>query len=157
MLASPTRTKTGPVPTDIYAAAQMVDEWDGENYDGTSVRAGAKVLASQGRISEYLWAQSLAELQAWVLTKGPVVMGTEWYQGMSLLGVNGYATPAGALLGGHAYLCIGYSTARRAYRFLNSWGRVWGSPNGRFWMKEEDVADLLSRNGEACAAIEIPA
>ena len=54
--ASPTRTRTGPLPTLIYTESQKVDEWPGESYDGTSVRAGAKFLSTQGRISEYVWA-----------------------------------------------------------------------------------------------------
>jgi len=42
-------------PTTIYKQAQKLDEWFGENYDGTSVRGGAKFLKNTGRISSYLW------------------------------------------------------------------------------------------------------
>src|SRR5688500_6601831 len=40
----------------IYRVAQVVDEWPGIDYAGTSVRAGAKVLQADGRIESYLWA-----------------------------------------------------------------------------------------------------
>lgn len=40
----------------LYHDAQQVDEWSGDNYDGSSVRAGAKVLKTYGFIGSYLWA-----------------------------------------------------------------------------------------------------
>src|SRR6185436_14113346 len=36
-----------PLPDPLYLAAQKYDEFPGENYDGTSVRGGAKALQKQ--------------------------------------------------------------------------------------------------------------
>jgi hypothetical protein len=46
-------------PNPIYTAAQKIDEWPGENYNGTSIRAGAKVLQSLGFIQNYFWTTNL--------------------------------------------------------------------------------------------------
>src|SRR4051812_13317178 len=63
LLAAPTTHKAGGLgdtpnkfADGLYRRAQQVDEWPGEDYDGTSVRAGAKVLQADGRLLEYRWA-----------------------------------------------------------------------------------------------------
>jgi len=151
LMASPLCTKTGPTPEQIYLAAQAIDGWP-LPHDGTSVRAVEQVLQAEGRIAEYVWAESLDVLKRWVLTRGTVILGTNWYESMFTVR-DGYVKVAGQVIGGHGYLCVGYSGARKAYRCLNSWSKFWGD-NGRFWIHEEDVARLLAEQGEACAAIE---
>jgi hypothetical protein len=144
----------GPDASGIYHAAQRVDEWPGEGYDGTSVRAGAKVLAAQGYVSEYRWTLSATVLSTWLLSKrGPVVLGTAWTNDMFYPDRNGFVEPTGPAAGGHAYLCIGYSDTRGAFRCVNSWSRHWGQ-NGRFWILGEDVQRLFDDDGECCTAIE---
>lgn len=158
LMASPIRQGHQVDAVDVYHQAQLIDEWPGENYDGTSVRAGAKVMQSKGFIGNYLWAANMEEIKHWVLTTGPVVMGTNWYSGMSE-GVwdphrNGYwILPQGSLDGGHAWLINGYSLIRHAFRMVNSWGQ-WGE-NGKAWIGEEHVAQLLLEQGEACVPTEV--
>ena len=149
------RNLGGPNPYALYDAAQRVDEWPGEDYDGTSVRAGAKVLQSLGFITEYRWAWDASTVKLWLLMGyGPVVFGTNWTRSMFTPDRQGYVRPTGAVVGGHAYLCVGYSSAADAFRFVNSWGRGWGQV-GRFWMRGVDVTALLHADGEACTAVEI--
>lgn len=152
---SPVRTKNGPEPASIYHDAQLIDEWPGEDpvVKGTSIRAGAKVMLAQGRIERYVWAAGVEDLKAWVLLNGPVVIGSPWYQGMMRTDADGYVHPSGTVVGGHGYLCIGYGSYHKAFRFVNSWGKSWGQ-GGRFWMHEADVAALLEYGSESCAAIE---
>jgi hypothetical protein len=65
----------------------------------------------------------------------------------------GLVKPSGRLAGGHAYLCVGYTRIKGAFRFINSWGD-WGQ-GGRFWMDGEDLDRLLfAEDGEAAAAQE---
>lgn len=138
----------------IYNNAQKVDEWEGENYEGTSVRAGAKATSDLGHISSYLWATTPEELSSWVLTKGPVVVGTNWYEGMFTPLPNGYVEITGQIVGGHAYLVTGYNKILKKYRCQNSWGSCWGR-NGNFIIKADDLHRLVfEENGEACSAIE---
>ena len=71
---------------------------------------------------------------------------------MSTPDSNGFLNCTGQVVGGHAYLLMGFSNRRQAFRITNSWGRDWGDW-GRAWLRYEDAAALL-RQGEACAAIE---
>jgi len=148
------RNRTLPTATTIYKAAQKVDEWPGERYDGTSVRAGAKVLQSLGLIKEYVWAKDLDTLKRFVMQRGPVVIGVDWFGGMDRTR-GGYIVPEGASLGGHAILINGWSQSQKAFRMINSWGAEWGE-KGKCWLDEADAEYLLFQaNGEACSAIEV--
>jgi hypothetical protein len=139
-------------PDYIYELCQQNDRWPGENYAGTSVRAGAKVLNRLGFVDKYLWSRSAAEVRDWLFNHGPVVLGTRWYRDMFTPDSKGMVSIGGGAVGGHAYLCIGYSRKRNAFRCINSWGNKWGN-QGRFWISFEDL-DKLVRKGEACAATE---
>jgi hypothetical protein len=138
----------------IYELCQERDQWPGENYDGTSVRAGAKVLQKLGFLDVYLWARTAEEVKQWILSTSPVVLGTTWYSGMFQTDDDGFVHAEGGVAGGHAYLCVGYSHKRKAFRCVNSWGEGWGE-EGRFWISEADLDRLLSQSGEACTAKEV--
>lgn len=154
LASSPLKTTTGPAPQTIYAEAQEVDEWPGNAYPGTSVRAGAKVLQARGHIANYLWAWDVPTIKTWILSgQGTVVVGTLWYEGMFDVDGDGFVHPMGPEAGGHAYLLAGYSSDRDAFRIVNSWGRSWGE-SGRAWISSIDMATLISRDGEAATAVE---
>lgn len=151
-------THKGPAPivepASVYNDAQVVDEWPGENYNGTSVRAGAKVLADRGLIGEYLWAWDLETVVRTILDVGPVVVGTNWYSDMfepsqGIIKVSGYVA------GGHAYLLNGVNRNKGMIRLKNSWGRDWGS-RGHAYISFEDMDRLVKEDGEACLALEFP-
>lgn len=150
----PRRTLVGPSGFDIYYAAQKIDEWPGESYEGSSVRAGAKVLQAMGYLSEYLWAPSILAVKNWVLQRGPVVVGTNWYTGMFATNKDGFVSITGQVEGGHCYLINGYSTAQNAFQCTNSWSKNWGR-NGKFWI-HYNVMNLLlfGEGGEACTTTE---
>ena len=139
----------------VYELAQERDAWQGENYDGTSVRAGAKVLQKLGFLENYIWARTAQDMKDWVTANSPLVLGTRWHRGMSSPNAEGYVSVAGGAIGGHAYLCTGYSHKRNAFRCMNSWGKEWGQ-KGKFWINFEDMETLLKDYGECCAAVEVP-
>ena len=146
------------VAQGIYHEAQRVDEWPGEDYDGTSVLAGAKVVAARGLMSEYRWAFGLDDVVRTVAYKGPVVLGINWYTGMMRPDGDGRIRPTGELEGGHAILLpritgeryTVVAERRRAYLY-NSWGRFNGWPWG--WLSWDDLARLLAEQGEACIPV----
>jgi hypothetical protein len=144
---------------DFYFSAQRIDEWEGGSYpgaspfyEGTSVLAGAKVLTSRGYYSAYHWVFSEPELAMAVGYKGPVVMGTWWYDGMFNSDENGYIRPTGRKAGGHCYLAYRIDLKNDEYWIWNSWGRDWGV-NGTARLKRADMARLLAEEGEGCVPV----
>lgn len=145
---------------DLYKLAQTLDPWPGEDYEGTSVRAGGDAARQQGIISGYAFSTDLEEIAAWILNKGPVVIGVDWHEGMSNPSRenNYFIEPTGAVRGGHAICVDGvwFNRDNRDYfRLLNSWGPGWGN-DGRCKLKWDDMAKLLSKPYAACAtAVEV--
>jgi len=145
--------QTDPKPAVLYHEAQLNDEFPGENYDGSSVRGGAKALRKDGKITAYAWAFDVQTVVNWLATHGPVVMGTDWYDSMFTPDATGLVVPSGALAGGHCYVAIGYDDAKHILICQNSWGMDWGL-NGRFHLHYEDADALIKANGEACTPTE---
>lgn len=150
------RPGAGPVmdPAHLYHTAQRNDEWWGEGYDGTSVRAGAKVLQDAGLISGYRWAFTMEDLVATVLEVGPVIMGTWWYTGMFWPDAEGIIRVSGRRAGGHAYKVDGLNLETGLARVKNSWSRRWGV-RGFAYLPLEDLERLLLEDGEACIYTEV--
>jgi hypothetical protein len=141
------------VPDLIYHEAQKVDEWPGENYDGTSVRGAAKYLNTAGKIGNYYWAYDVQTLVNTILQLGPVVVGTNWYYNMFYPNSNGVISIGGSLAGGHAYVLNGVDTINKLFRIKNSWGQSWGK-SGHAFISFADMTRLINENGEICLAIE---
>lgn len=143
-------------PQVIYETAQDVDEWEGDDYEGTSIRGGAKAMQEMGFVSEYRWTKSLRTLVTTVLELGPVVVGTAWWSGMSEPNKSGRIRISGEIAGGHAYLLNGVNTKRQLFRIKNSWGRGWGV-NGTAYIGFDDMGLLIEdMDGEVCLATEVP-
>lgn len=138
----------------IYHDAQQVDEWPGEDYEGTSVLAGAKTVVARGFMTEYRWVFSLDDLVLAVGYKGPVVMGTNWYSSMWDTDDNGWFPEgvSGNVVGGHCWLVRGVSVTKNEFLCRNSWGSEWGL-YGDFRLKFDEMAKLLADSGEGCVPV----
>jgi len=149
--------KGGVAPFDttyLYNEAQKVDKWEGENYNGTSVRAGASILKTNGFISGYNWAWDIDTTVNALLILGPVVVGTWWTYDMFFPNKKGIITANGQKMGGHAYLLDGVNVNKKMIRLKNSWGRNWGK-KGFAYISFDDMDKLIKDQGEVCLATEI--
>lgn len=136
----------------IYHRARQLDQYPGEDYEGSSVLGAAKACVDFGYITSYHWAFSVDELAHAVGYVGPAVLGINWYAGMAQTNDAGFVEATGALLGGHAILCNGVDVKRRSFRLHNSWGPQWGVA-GECLVSYADIDRLLHEQGEAAIGV----
>jgi hypothetical protein len=141
----------------VYREAQKIDQWPGEDYEGTSVLAGAKIMMRYNVLHQYRWAFGINDVVGALMSQGPVVLGINWYSGM-------YEAPGGKLrisgnnVGGHCILAIGYNPSSQTFNgketiiLQNSWGESWGI-NGIAEITVEDLDRLIKEGGEACVPL----
>lgn len=163
------------VPTDdnlalkIYRRARQLDAWEGEDYDGTSIIAGAKATQELGYIEEYRWAFGLEDVILAIGYAGPVVFGLNWYEGMFQPDEDGFLRVSGRLAGGHAIMGkavklfwydkkgprdLSNLDLDKSYIVLhNSWGPEWGV-DGTAKISLSDLRRLLAEDGEACIPLK---
>jgi hypothetical protein len=138
-----------------YHRAKEIDEWEGVDYEGTSVRAGMLAGREGGFWEGFRWAFNMVELRA-ALEEGPVVIGVEWRSAM-YEAPNGLLSANGVIAGGHCILVTGYSPDWRGagpfFRLRNSWGTGWGI-NGSAYISQRDLDEILFQaGGEAAVSI----
>lgn len=136
----------------IYYECKVIDGEPGQE-NGSQVRSGAIAMQNRGKLTAYAFASTVDDVVAWVQTKGPVVIGSDWMSGMDNPDAKGVVHATGSVRGGHCYLCDGYDPATGLFRFQNSWGTGFGV-NGYFYMSKADLAKLLAAQGDACGAWE---
>ena len=165
--------KDEPFARALYRRAQELDEWEGTDYEGTSVLAGMKAVKEirnslgQPLISEYRWAFGLKDAVQVLSYKGPLVLGIWWHESMFDWDDKYFIHPDGNYAGGHAILCNGVKIIRKpgvttwpprwedvdldkSYaRLHNSWGWSYGL-NGDVFVTLRDLGNLLVDEGEAC-------
>ncbi len=151
----------------LYKEAQRVDGWPGEDYSGTSVRAGCDVLRDRGHkvlhrhahthdwdpahgIIENRWCSSIDQVRTCIADGVPVVIGSNWYESMGRPVKRGreWWMPDGDLgrvRGGHAWCVYGASDRRQAFRMTNSWGMDYPLTLVPYSLMER----LMNEDGEA--------
>ncbi len=163
LTGGPVTNKPDFTPADLYTWARQKDEWPGEDYDGTSTLGLMKALKDKGYISEYRWATDAETLVAWILAKGPVIVGTNWYRDMFTPDIHtGFIYPNhSANDGGHEWRIVGADRDKHcpdgtigALRMVNSWGHGWGEL-GRAWVSIPVMDRLNKEDGEAVTPTEI--
>lgn len=140
-----------------YFRIQDRDEWAGSErpgavpqMSGSSMRAGGDQLIAEGHYSRYDWAdpydpvKALRQVQLTLAWRGPVPLGTNWYEGMNWPDPDGFIHPTGRYLGGHSILMVGISLRRQAVRLKQSWG-----PMPLLHLSFHDLTRLLDEEGEA--------
>lgn len=147
------------IAINYYRRAKKIDQWPGEDYEGTSVLAGAKIMKSEGFIDSYYWCFGVNDVMDAVISSGPVVIGVPWRQGMYSTKPSGLVSVTGKQVGGHCLVITGYDPSMRfgsrnfeVFRWRNSWGEDYGV-GGSGYIKVEDLSRLLSASGEACVPV----
>lgn len=137
-----------------YYRAKELDPWPGTNYEGTAVGAGGKVAKERSLAASYVWAATYEDIEAFVKSTGPVVMGTNWYRSMDRVGDGGYllVDPASGVRGGHCWLLYGF-LANGVAVCQNSWGESYAD-GGTFYLYPLGLRKLLYNNGEGCACVQ---
>jgi hypothetical protein len=157
----------------LYNEAKKIDEWPGEDYDGSSVRAMLDVLKATGHrriyrgqtkdsnyadgITEFRWALSVDEVRTAIASERPVILGIDWFEGFGKPEKRGLQwwipEPIGYIAGGHAICCYGASDRRQAVKLVNSWGSsyplVWLS-----YMTLEKLLHGFDYPGEAAVIMD---
>lgn len=135
---------------DLYHNATVLDGYPGTyppDDTGSSGLAVAKAAQRAGRITSYLHAFGLDHVLSAAMS-GPLICGTDWYDGMFTPDSTGTVHPTGSVAGGHEYVLDGVDLGRQRLRFLNSWSVNWGI-RGRFYVSFSDFSALLAGGGDA--------
>jgi hypothetical protein len=155
LAALPVKVKqTNATARGIYVRAQQLDPWPGEDYEGTSVLAGAKAVRERGHMPEFRWAFGVEDVLDTLSAHGPVVIGVNWYEGMERTDGRGYIAPTGRVRGGHCVVLRGVFREGGGWVVLgrNSWGKDWGM-GGDFKIRQGALARLLDEDGDACVPV----
>lgn len=141
-------------PEGIYELAQKYDEWSFMPHDGSTVRAGAKVLSMLGAINEYRWTWDAYTVANHIVKVGPVVLGVNWYEYMDEPDKNGLMKVQGENYGGHCICATGFNHRDKLIKIKNSYGEEdWGK-KGYGYLRIKDLNRLLDEDGEACVGVE---
>ncbi len=132
----------------MYYGSRRIDEWEGEDYSGTSVQAGCKLAQELGFARSYWWCTTVDAIAEAVLSHGPVVIGIPWLESMYDTDDDGLVTVSGAVVGGHCLLVTGFNRTRGVFRWRNSWGTSYGI-DGDAWITVTDLTTLFAQGGEA--------
>lgn len=156
--ASPVRGKiSDELGMTIYRRAKEIDEWEGVDYDGTSVRAGMLVGREHGWWPGFRWGKNVAEILQGLQNWGPVVVGVEWREGMYDTDENGLVEVSGDVVGGHCLVITGYSRnyggKGRRFRWRNSWNLGYGK-RGNGYISPDDLDAVCFGSGGEAAVIE---
>lgn len=152
-ITQPTLALTNDYANALYYEVKRIDGEPGAE-DGSSVRSAMKALVGRGLVSEYLFAHDLESTILNVLERGPVDVGSDWYNSMFNV-VDGFVrlNPSSGIAGGHSYILTGVNLDERYFRLLNSWGPSWGF-NGHAFISFADMERLIADQGEIALAVE---
>jgi hypothetical protein len=133
----------------LYERATHIDPYRGyypPTDTGSSGLAVCKAARMAGFISGYRHGFSIHHLKV-ALQDGPIIVGTEWTEGMFTPDADGVIVPTGPVAGGHEYEILGWNEETRFFKMVNSWG-AWGPLGGYALISEENMGKLLAAHGD---------
>lgn len=142
--------------SEYYHRCKEIDEWEGVDYDGTSVRAGMLVGRERKHWTGFKWSFNMVEFRQ-QLENGPIVIGIEWTEEMYDTLPNGDVKTGGQVVGGHCLLVNGYSPNYNGrgprYRWRNSWTKRYGV-NGNGYIEPARLEERVYGAGGEAAVVE---
>jgi hypothetical protein len=142
----------------LYRLAQTMDEWPGSepDYYGTSGRAVCRAARQFGLIDEWWNAFTVDEVLDLLLADstdwrhyGPVIIGTNWYEGMMTQDAKGFVEPSGRVIGGHETCLIGANLRTETLYGIGSW-----EEQRLFRLRFETFRRLMNEDGDAIFPVE---
>lgn len=140
-------TALDPFPGTYMHPAQNGNSGDDSGSDGNSV---CKAAREESLITSWTHAFGFDHMLA-SLQLGPVLAGTNWYDGFFRPSPAGYIDVSGENVGGHEYLIHGVNLRGQYLWATNSWGSGWGPLNGRFKIPFQIMRRLLGEQGDITA------
>lgn len=163
----------------LYLEAQFIDPWsDTPPEEGTSVVAGATILASQGHwrfargvtfpiaaiegIQSFRSARTVDDIRYAINSGVPVVFGIDWWsdfdspvwgdfsKGGNRWWIGRNPLSLGNIRGGHCICCFGARDDIEAVTLVNSWGSNYPIVNVPY----KTIQFLLDRGGEAIVPVD---
>lgn len=135
---------------DLYHDAQRRDPFAGEDYAGTTLLAAARALHARGLIAGVRRLPTIDAMIGAVLTDGPIIAGTRWFQGM-LSPRDGMLTIDGPDIGPHSYVVYSVDTQTETFGVVLSWGDAFGLA-GTARIRFNVYEQLFAMAGEAWIA-----
>ena len=158
-------------PRMLYEMARKFDEWEGEEYSGSSCRGAIKGWANMGVCEDSCWPYApskpgslsrlaaqdarsntigayyrmtprIADFHAALNETGTIFCSAHVHEGWSQAQVNAGAIPLRmGRSGGHAFALVGYD--ENGFWVQNSWGENWGSGGIALWSYEDWELNLV--------------
>ena len=132
----------------LYSDAEIIDgsgQYPPNDFGSTGLSI-AKALQSASIISGYQHTFTLNDALL-ALTQYPILVGINWYNGMTFPDRDGRVKITGSLAGGHEIVARQIDVPNSRVWFDNSWGTSWGL-SGRFYLTFTDLGTLLSQQGD---------
>lgn len=143
----------------IFRKAQEMDQLAGLTEDtGASLLGAMEACQKVGLFGSYVWCETVDDVIDWIVRRGPVLLGVNWYQSMDKPS-GGLLEIQGRVVGGHAIMANGYWPRHPDFGDVvvvtNSYGPGWGV-RGRGFLPIDVLARLISEDGDAVAPTDIP-
>ncbi|MEQ8821372.1 MAG: C1 family peptidase [Sumerlaeia bacterium] len=141
-------------PRMLYEMARRYDEWQGEDYEGSSARGAMKGWQKHGVCRKDLWEadaadntlsaaraqdaarrplgayfrvphQDLVAMHCAIAETGSIYATSSVHRGWNQVSAdNSKIQPHEQIIGAHAYVIVGYTS--EGFWIQNSWGKAWG-------------------------------
>ena len=158
-------------PRMLYEMARKFDEWEGEEYSGSSCRGAIQGWANMGVCEESYWAYKsskpgtlsvaaaknarfntigayyrimprIADFHSALNETGAIFCSAHVHKGWSHNQAKSGIIPFNEeQTGGHAFLLVGYDT--KGFWIQNSWGDKWGNKGLALWSYEDWERNLI--------------